>query len=183
MAMEQEPQPGPSVAELREVARSELKQAAGWATLGAAILIGSLRMDRLESQNINPYTVPGLLPGLLGVAMMLLAGLLALRSWRHGALAGGGTRAPIDPARVRRIVLVLALCIGFDVALVGHGLPFWLAAAIFVSVAIVSLQRPQRQAAGRSLSLRDLAVAAVIGLGAGGLITLVFQQLFLVRLP
>ena len=181
--MEHDASPALSEGELRAVARSELKQAAGWATLGAAILIGSLRMDRLESQSINPYTVPGLLPGLLGVAMMLLAGLLALRSWRRGALAPGIARTPIDPAMVRRIVLVLVLCIGFDVALVGHGLPFWLAAAIFVSVAIVSLQRPQRQAAGRSLSLRDVAIAVVIGLGAGGAITLVFQQLFLVRLP
>ncbi len=181
--MEHDASPVLSERELRAVARSELKQAAGWATLGAAILVGSLRMDRLESQNINPYTVPGLLPGLLGVAMMLLAGLLALRSWRRGALTAGVARTPIDPAMVRRIVLVLVLCIGFDVALVGHGLPFWLAAAIFVSVAIVTLQRPQRQAAGRSLSLRDVVIAVVIGLGAGGAITLVFQQLFLVRLP
>ena len=181
--MEHEAQPELSDAEMRAVARSELKQAAGWATLGVAILVASLRMDRLESQNINPYTVPGLLPGLLGVAMTLLAGLLALRSWRRGALAAGAGRSRIDAATVRRILLVLVLCIGFDVALVGRGLPFWLAAAIFVSIAIVSLQQPQRRAAGRALTLRDVAVAVVIGLGAGGAITLVFEQLFLVRLP
>jgi hypothetical protein len=78
---------------------------------------------------------------------------------------------------------VLGLCVGFGVVLVGHGLPFWLAAAIFVSVAIVTLQAPQRAAAGRRLSVRDVIVAIVIGLGAGGAITLVFQQIFLVRLP
>jgi hypothetical protein len=181
--MEHDAQLELSDAEVRAIARSELKQATGWATLGVAILVGSLRMDRLESQNINPYTVPGLLPGLLGMAMTLLAGLLALRSWRRGALTAGAGRSEIDAATVRRVLLVLVLCIGFDVALVGHGLPFWLAAAIFVGIAIVSLQHPQRRAAGRPLSLRDVAVAAVIGLGAGGAITLVFQQLFLVRLP
>jgi len=170
--------------EARAVARSDLKQAAGWAVLGLAILVGSLRMDRLESQNINPYTVPGLLPGLLGVAMTLLAGLLALRSWRRGALVASAAPGPrLEGPTARRVLLVLALCIGFGVGLVGHGLPFWLAAATFVSVAIVSLQRPQRRAAGRSLTARDVVVAAVIGLGAGGAITLVFQQLFLVRLP
>jgi hypothetical protein len=181
--MEHGTQPESSAGEMHAVARSELKQAAGWATLGLAILVGALRMDRLESQNINPYTVPGLLPGLLGVAMTLLAGLLALRSWRRGALLAGAGKAGFDATVARRIVLVLVLCIGFDVALVGHGLPFWLAAAIFVSVAIVSLQHPQRRAAGRSVSLREVALAVVIGLGAGGAITLVFQQLFLVRLP
>jgi hypothetical protein len=80
-------------------------------------------------------------------------------------------------------VLVLALCLTFGVVLVGHGLPFWLAAAIFVSIAIVALQRPQRRAAGERMALRKFASAIVIGLCAGGAVTLVFQQLFLVRLP
>jgi hypothetical protein len=170
--------------EMRLAARSELMQATGWAALGLAVLVASLHMDRLESQNINPYTVPGLLPGLLGVVMMLLAGLLALRSWRRGAFAADVSNAPgIDAPTARRVALVLALCLAFGIGLVGHGLPFWLAAALFVSVAIMSLQLPQRRGAGRRLALRDVAIAIAIGLGAGGAITLVFQQVFLVRLP
>ena len=173
-----------SPAAARLAARAELRQSLGWAALGAAILIASLRMDRLESQNIDPHTVPGLLPGLLGIVMLLLAGLLALRSWRRGALAADLSRAAaFDAATARRVALVLALCLVFGVVLVGHGLPFWAAAALFVSVAIVSLQAPLRVAAGRRLGLRDVALAIVIGLGAGGAITLVFQQIFLVRLP
>ena len=66
--------------------RSDLKDGLGWMALGVAILVGSITMDRLEQQHINPYTVPGLLPGLLGIAMILLGGILALRSWRRGAL-------------------------------------------------------------------------------------------------
>jgi hypothetical protein len=165
------------------IARSELLQAGGWITLGGAVLIASLRMDRLESQHINPYTVPGLLPGLLGIAMMLLGTLLALRSWRRGALAGTIAASSFDAAMARRVALIVALCVTFGVVLVGHGLPFWLAAALFVSVTIVLLQRPQRIAAGERLGLRKLVVAAIIGLGAGEIITLVFQQVFLVRLP
>ena len=139
-------------------------------------------MDRLESQSINPYTVPGLLPALLGIVMLLLGGC-----WRSAA--GGAARSKRRPRGAfrrhgaRRIGLVLALCLVFGVVLVGHGLPFWLASAIFVSVAIVALQQPQRRAAGRGLGLRDGAIAVAIGLGAGGAITLVFQQIFLVRLP
>ena len=167
----------------RRVARSELIQAGAWIAFGVAVLIGSLRMDRLESQNINPYTAPGLLPGLLGIATTLLGLLLALRSWRRGALQATGPATAFDAASMRRVALVLALCVVFGVVLVGHGLPFWCAAAIFVSAAIVTLQRPQRLAAGRALTVRDIVVAIVIGLGAGGAITLVFQQVFLVRLP
>jgi hypothetical protein len=173
-----------SPAAARLEARAELRQSLGWAALGAAILIASLRMDRLESQGIDPHTVPGLLPGLLGIVMLLLAGLLALRSWRRGALAADLSQAPaFDAATARRVALVLALCLIFGVVLVGHGLPFWAAAALFVSVTIVSLQAPLRRAAARRLGLRDVAIAIVIGLGAGGAITLVFQQIFLVRLP
>src|SRR3954451_27773 len=132
MTPESDPAVPPSPAVLQAEARSDLHGAIGWTVLGIAILIGSLRMDRLESQNINPYTVPGLLPGLLGIAMMLLATLLALRSWRRGALGAGSDRRPIDLAVVRRVALVLGLCVAFGVVLVGHGLPFWVAAAIFV---------------------------------------------------
>jgi hypothetical protein len=83
----------------------------------------------------------------------------------------------------KQLLLVLGLCVGFGVVLVGHGLPFWLAAAIFVTIAILSLQARQRKAAGEKLSLRTLVKTAAIGLGAGLIITIVFQELFLVRLP
>jgi len=119
-------------------ARAELVQACGWAALGLAILIGSLRMDRLESQHINPYTVPGLLPGLLGIAMLLLAALLAWRAVWAGALSPAArVHRPIEPSVVKRIALVIGLCLVFAVGLVGHGLPFWVAAAIYVTTAIL----------------------------------------------
>jgi hypothetical protein len=161
--------------------RSDFLSALGWMALGTAILIGSIRMDRLENQDINPYTIPGLLPGLLGIAMTILGALLAMRSWRPHLLAAPG--APPDRAEQKRLVLVLGLCLVFGVGLVGHGLPFWLAAALFVTVAILSLQYQQRQSTGAKLNLRMVLTAAAIGLGAGFAITLVFQEFFLVRLP
>jgi hypothetical protein len=161
--------------------RGDFYSALGWMALGVAILIGSIMMDRLENQDINPYTIPGLLPGLLGIAMTILGALLALRSWRPHLLTTPISRdTSIDR---RQVVLVLGLCLIFSVVLVGHGLPFWLAAALFVSVAIVSLQARQRKAAGEKLGLRRIVIAAAIGLGAGLAITIVFQEIFLVRLP
>ena len=81
----------------------------------------------------------------------------------------------------RRLLIVLALCLAFGVGLVGHGVPFWLAAAIFVSATIAILQYPQRRADQQVT--RGIITAIVIGLGAGVAITLVFQEFFLVRLP
>jgi putative tricarboxylic transport membrane protein len=162
--------------------RSDFLSALGWIGLGIAILIGSVTMDRLEKQDINPYTIPGLLPGLLGIAMTILGLLLAARSWRPRLLATAN-RAPVDYAERKRLVLVLGLCLVFGVGLVGHGLPFWLAAAMFVTTAILCLQYQQRKSAGEPLNLRRFVTAAAIGLGAGAIITIVFQEIFLVRLP
>jgi hypothetical protein len=163
--------------------RADLHDAVGWILLGVAILYGGVTMDRLEAQGVNPYTVPGLLPGLLGLAMMILGGILAVRSYRAGALEVQASPQPQVTGTARRLAVVLALCLGFGVGLVGHGLPFWLAGAIFVAVAIPTLQAPQRRAAGQRLTLRTIATSIVIGLGAGLGVTLVFQEIFLVRLP
>jgi len=165
------------------LAASDLRGAIGWMVLGVAVLVASLRMDRLESQHINPYTVPGLLPALLGIAMIVLAALLGVRSWRRGGAVKDGPRMKLNAAVVRRLALVIALVLVYAVGLVGHGVPFWLASALYVSISIIVLQRPQRIEAGRSLSWRDVAFAVAVGVGSGVVITYVFQDLFLVRLP
>lgn len=153
-----------------------------WIGFGIAVAIASWRMDRLENQDVNPYTVPGLLPGLLGIALIFFGLLLLLRAWRQGALDASIPRAaPMSAAERRRLLTVLGLCLTFGVGFVGHGLPFWLAAALFVSATISILQYPQRRADHQVA--RGIATAIAIGLGAGLAITLVFQEFFLVRLP
>ena len=168
--------------EVTQSPRTDFIAAVLWIGFGVAIAIASWRMDRLENQDINPYTIPGLLPGLLGVAIVFFGALMLLRSWRAGGLAaatGGGDR--MDASALRRFALIVTLCVVFGVVLVGHGLPFWLAAALYVSATIAVLQFPQRRADDQVL--RGLVVAVVIGLCAGAVITLVFQEFFLVRLP
>src|SRR4051812_22166672 len=106
--------------------RSDLKDAVGWIALGTVTAIGSFMMDRLTSQNINPVTVPGLLPGLLGLAMVLLGCVLGLRSLRRGALSQAVPAPHADQReQTRRVAIAIALCIGYGVVLVGHGIPFW----------------------------------------------------------
>jgi len=159
----------------------------------------ALGMDRLADQGVAPYASPGLVPGLLGAIMLLFGCLLTLRVWRagratertaKGSIQGTGADGPrVAPVRRRadlrpgRLALVIGLCLTFDIVLVGHGLPFWVAASVFVSVSILVLQHPERQAAGRRTDARAVIVAALSGLGAGAIATLVFQRLFLVHLP
>ena len=160
--------------------RAEFIGAVMWIGLGVAIAIGSWRMDRLTEQGVNPYTVPGLVPGLLGVAMVLFGSLMLVRSARAGG-ARGGTVALAPFATYARLLLIVALCVGFAVGLVGHGLPFWAAAALYVTIAIFALQYPELKANGTVV--RGLVKAVTIGICAGVVVTLVFEQFFLVRLP
>jgi hypothetical protein len=164
--------------------RSDLRGGLGWMVLGGAVLIGSVTMDRLEQQNINPYTIPGLLPGILGLAMLLLGALLALRSWRRGALSQPHLPFTEHQREVRkRVWTVIALCTVYSVGLIGHGIPFWAASAVFVVASIVILQRMSRDEVERRLTPKFWVKAVVIGVAAAVLTHLVFQELFLVRLP
>jgi drug/metabolite transporter (DMT)-like permease len=164
--------------------RSDLWQGVGWIALGVAVLVGSVTMDRLESQNINPYTVPGLLPGLLGIAIILLGGVLALRSWQRGALAHPREHFTAHQRETRkRVWTVIALCTAYSVVLIGHGLPFWLASTLFVTGTILVMQRMSLEPEERRLTARLWVKALVIGVLAAVITQVVFQELFLVRLP
>lgn len=164
--------------------RSDLKDAIGWVALGLAVLVGSLRMDRLEHQHINPYTVPGLLPGLLGLAMVLLGGVLGMRSWRRGALAQALPPASeLAREERKRVAIAVALCCGYGVVLVGHGIPFWLASSLYIAASILVFQRLSQDPAERRLGLRAGAKALVIAVTASLVTWLVFERVFLVRLP
>jgi hypothetical protein len=164
--------------------RGDLKDAACWIVLGVAILIGSITMDRLEQQHINPYTVPGLMPGLLGIAMILLGGILAMRSLGRGALhLAPPPPSAHDSERWRRIWVVAALCLGYGIVLIGHGLPFWLASTIYVTASILIMQRMSRDPEVRRQTPRAWIKALAIGLISSVVTHLVFQEFFLVRMP
>ncbi|MBR0681263.1 hypothetical protein GXW74_12275 [Roseomonas eburnea] len=161
-----------------------------WALLGAAIVVESWRMDRLEQQHINPVTAPGLVPGLLGVVLVAFGIVLAARRAPPVempveqdllGLDEPPPEAPHGASEPWRVGLALLLCLGFAGGLVGSGLPFWAAAFVFLLLAIVLFEWPERRAAGTIA--RGAAQAALIAGCAAAFITLVFQEVFLVRLP
>jgi hypothetical protein len=163
-------------------ARADLYGGLFWIALGAAIAVGSWNMDRLERQGVSFYTAPGLVPGILGVLMMLCGAVLAVRALRDGAL-GGGQRPPVllRADTLRRAGVTLLLTLGFAFVLVGHGLPFPVAAALYLFFQIVVLQYPERKA--KQEVGRGLVTAALVAAGAAITISMLFQEVFLVRLP
>ncbi|MRD49093.1 hypothetical protein GHT07_17595 [Caenimonas koreensis DSM 17982] len=170
--------------EERRPPQSDLKDAIGWTALGIAIVIGSVTMDRLERQNINPYTAPGLLPGLLGLVMILLGVVLFIRSIERGAFKSAALPSTaLEREERKRVGIATLLCLGYSVVLVGHGIPFWLASTIYVTASILIFRRMSGYEAERKFSARSLVSALVIGAAASVITFIVFEKLFLVRLP
>lgn len=159
--------------------RADLVSAALWMAFGAAIAVGSWRMDRLENLHINPYEVPGLVPGLLGCAVLLLGVLLAVRSIRRGALRP----AAVEPrSSVGLAGWAIAAMLLYALVLVGHGIPFWLATGVFVAAFIFIFDAQRQRELGRTSARRAL-LAAICGVTTSLVVTLVFQEIFYVRLP
>jgi hypothetical protein len=151
-----------------------------WFVLAVAIMIGSWTMDRLVHLKVSLYTAPGVVPGLLGVALAIMAVLMIARAVRAGAVQA----AHWPELRLQshwRILTSLTLCLLFAIGAVGSGLPFWAAAATFVAVFVFVFRFEELRSEGRLL--RGSVVAAVYGLISGAAIHYVFQELFLVRLP
>jgi hypothetical protein len=166
----------------RPSARADLLSGIFWIVLGAAIAVGSWNMDRLERLGVSFYTAPGLMPGILGLLLVVCGAALLVRALREGAL-GPEQRSPVllEAGTLRRTAIALVLTLGFAIGLVGHGLPFPVAAALFLFALIAVVQYPERRA--KNEVGRGLLVAAAVGVVAAALISALFQYVFLVRLP
>ncbi len=138
-------------------------------------------MPRFEHLGVNPYTVPGLVPGLLGAIIALLGLALAARSLR--AMASRAARP--DAAKAggggwTRLAVCLGLTVGYAAGLIGR-VPFWAATALFVFAFIVIFEwRPDAERSRRLPMVLSAAIQAAIVSAA---VTLVFRDLFLVALP
>ena len=150
--------------------------------VGLAILALCLDMPTYREQQGEIFKAPGVVPGLYGVVIALLSIWLGYR-----ALAAGALRAEANPPQPpregysnARLALAAALCVAFSVGLVGW-LPFWMAAAVFV-FGFTAIFEWRRGMALRERIVR-LVSALAIGIGTGVSVMLVFEEIFLVRMP
>ncbi|WP_376098944.1 tripartite tricarboxylate transporter TctB family protein [Roseomonas sp. CCTCC AB2023176] len=146
---------------------------------GIAVVVECLGMPTFAEQSGTGLTAPGIVPGFYGVVIAILAIFLALRTLRRNDPARPAGTGPAETGNDNgSLALAAGLALLYAVVLIGR-LPFWLATAVFVFLFIAGFEWP-RGPAGRP---RRLADAALIGLATGGAVTLLFERLFLVRLP
>lgn len=160
--------------------RADLWGGIVWILLGLGILWGSWTMGRLEHLQASIYTVPGIVPGILGIAIAFMGVILLLRAVRQGALQSA-PRKPLSLPSHWRLIFSLGWSLTYAGVVVTSTMPFWLVTAVYVAVFVFVFQLQERRAAGQLP--RGIAVAAVHGVLSGLLIQYVFEDLFLVRLP
>jgi putative tricarboxylic transport membrane protein len=156
--------------------RADLVTAAVLFTLGIAIMHQAWQMPRFVEQSGTGLTAPGIVPGFYGAMLALLSGVLGLRALRRGGWAVRGVRG--SAADARQLATAAVLGVFYAGVMVGR-VPFWMASALFVFAFTTAFEWGQ----GPERRVRRVVEAALIGLGTGLSVMLVFEKLFLLRLP
>ena len=151
--------------------------------LGCLVVVLSWQMDRMTQQGATLHTAPGLWPGIVGALLAALGGVLALRSVRRARRIGWDAAEPDDTdyAPLSSFALAATMFFVYALLLVGRGLPFWLGTALFVTSFVFIFQHARRKAEGKLV--RGFVVALACGAITAAVVTVVFEQLFYVRLP
>lgn len=146
--------------------------------LGIATAFESWRMPRFTEVGSSIWASPGIVPGLLGIALFIMAAILFLRT--RTSVANKEAVQVGGPGSFLRIAIVVGFCVFYAGVLVSR-VPFWLATFLFVFafITVFELFEPE---ARRKWIIR-VAMAVVIAALTSGIVSYVFSNIFFVRLP
>lgn len=147
----------------------------GWIVFGAIIVAHSMTMEIRTHLGATFQTGPGLVPAMIGGALMVLGLVLVVRSWR-GEVIG---YLDAEGAGGRRVLVALGLMLVYGLVLIGR-IPFGIATFLFVTSFVMAFNLP----AANNKALAILAAKAVVtGFLVALAVQFVFESIFLVRLP
>jgi hypothetical protein len=152
--------------------------------LGVYVGVESWRMPRFEYLKVHPLSVPGLVPGLLGIVLFMFGAILTIRSVQAGGhrlgLSLEGARRVLARPGSQRLLITFLLTIGYAGFLIGR-LPYWLATGLFVFVFVVAFEWRRRMTWREYWRLG--IIAGILSVAITLVVTWVFEYLFLVTLP
>lgn len=149
-----------------------------------SVVVMSYTMPRLEHRNIDPFSAPGVVPGMIGMILLGLSLILFVRaSIRGGYLLfsrSDGTSEPTHKGGAQRVLLTLMLSLIYAVGLLGR-IDYTLATCSYIFAFIVLFE--YRSDLGPAARKKMFGVALLEAVIAAVLISLIFRNLFLVDLP
>ena len=149
--------------------------------LGAAMFAGGFTMDRLEIRQIHPASIPGLVPMILGAAMVLCSSLLFLSAHKRASdTAIDDNAVSASDGSNKNLGFAAGYSVVYALGLVGN-MPFWLATSIYITVFYIHFTWTRDAKLSSRLFQGGLGVG--FGLAGAFAIATLFEQGFLVRLP
>ena len=151
---------------------------------GLWIVIHSLQMPRFEEVDANPLSVPGIVPGILGIIIFILSLAVFIRSLTRRGYRLGLNRHTMknffQDASLQRMLLTIFICIVYGIFMVGR-MNYYLTTFIFVLVFLILFQflDAEGTTAWKKLLTLSILQAALVS----GIVGAVFRYLFLVDLP
>jgi hypothetical protein len=157
----------------REFRRQDFYSGLILIALSCGLIAESWRMPR-TLQGWPAYAGPGVVPGMLGLGLLIMALALALRSVKASGeplqIGPRDVRAYLGDPGTRRFGLMLGLSALYCL-LLGHGFPYWLTTAAYLTLTMFVF----RAGAWWHILLVSATATAAI--------TFVFGRIFAVPLP
>ena len=146
---------------------------------GITVTVMAVRMPVIS----NRFSAPGILPTILGIIITALSFIVFVRSIIRSkgkvGISGTGVKELLADIGVRRIISTTVLCVGY--ALLLGKLWFPVITFLFVLIFIVffeyELKEPFKP------QIKKILIAALVALIVSVSVTVVFEELFFVRLP
>jgi len=149
-----------------------------------SVVVMSYTMPRLEHRNIDPFSAPGVVPGMIGMILLCLSMILFVRSCRRSGYLLFSRKIdagePTHRGGGRRVVLTLMLSLVYAVGLLGR-LDYTFATLSYIFAFIVIFE--YRSGIGLAAQKKMIGVALLEAVIAAVSISLIFRKLFLVDLP
>lgn len=150
---------------------------------GIAVVVLSIQMPTMADFNQSKFSAPGLVPGFIGAMLTLLSLSMMFRSIKRRGMMEivpkGSLKELLAQESTRRIMKTLGLCVLY--ALLLGKLWFPIPTFFFIFIFIMLFEYDFK--AAFSPQRKKVLVAFIIALLSTILVTLVFQGLFLVKLP
>jgi putative tricarboxylic transport membrane protein len=149
-----------------------------------SVIVMSYTMPRLEYRGIDPLSAPGIVPGFIGVILLILSLILFFRSIKNGGYsllwARGENKEPGYKGAGFRVLLTLVLCLVYAIGFLGR-LNYFFATTTFIFGFICLFELEHGQ--DHRTRIKIIGWALLQAVVAALLVTLIFQKLFLVDLP
>ena len=151
---------------------------------GVWIVVHAFHMPRFEEFGANPFSVPGIVPGILGSIIAVLSLLVFIRSIRRKGYQLGLNAATLkntfqNPS-FKRMSVTCLICVTYGLGLVGY-INYYLATFLYVCAFLILFQVDfsENIFIQRKTIIGSFTQAVLIS----GIVGAVFRYLFLVDLP